>query len=640
MRLFCCLFVVLAFAPAVGAAGLSSREKSIVASVNASVKRAGVDYASGKFDSAGKHVRAAMNKIDVAMKSGSSELYQELDPAMTRISTAHAMLEFEGVSLPPFRRPQVPSAKMATAVETTAPATPESGAPGLSTSAISFTKQVAPILSQRCGRCHVEGSKGQFNLGTFASLMKGPPEGVVVFAGDTVGSRLIETIVTGDMPRGGGKVTPPELAILNGWIIQGAKFDGADPNASITSGATTAPAGNTPRPKAAIATGKETVSFARDVAPILVDNCNGCHIGAMQVRGGLRMDSFSQILRGGDSGEIIMPGKSAESLLVKKIKGMDIEGERMPAGGRPALSQKDIQLISTWIDEGATLDGASETQPITVMAQLAWAANATPAQMNEKRQGLAGENLGLVADAGSRPATSIMTDHFYVTGTSSQETLQLVGAAAEIKMKAVQAIVRGKTGEDFFHGKASIFVLPQRYDYSEFAKMVEQRSVPTTWTSHWKFDGVDAYVALVASDRDDESAIEDRLLAPIAALAVATRGGDVPRWFAEGVGATMNMRGSSQDRESKSQREAETREAVAACKDAKAFLSGKLNPVHTDRIGAAMAATMMDRKLRKNFDACLRAVDEGKPFDSAFANAFAAPVNSWVNTWLTWAKGS
>jgi mono/diheme cytochrome c family protein len=625
MRLLCCLVFLVVVAPAAWAAGLSSREKTIVESVNASVKQAGVDYASGKFDSAGEHVRAAMNKIDVAMKSGSLELYEKLDPAMTRVSTAHAMLEFEGVSLPPFRRPKMPSANKAPAVEATATEMSEPSAPALSTSAISFTKQVAPILNQRCGRCHVEGSRGQFNLGTFASLMKGP---------------LIETIVTGDMPRGGGKVTPAELAILNGWIIQGAKFDGADPNASISGGVAPAQAGNTPRPKAALATGKETVSFARDVAPILVGNCNGCHINAMQTRGGLRMDSFSQILRGGDSGQIVMPGKSAESLLVKKIRGMDIEGERMPAGGRPALSQKDIQLISTWIDEGATLDGASETQPITVMAQLAWAANATSAQMNEKRQSLASENLALVANSGNRPAASIITDHFFVTGTSSKETLELVGAAAEQKMKSVKTIVRGKTSEDFFHGKASIFVLPRRYDYSEFAKMVEQRNVPATWTSHWKFDGVDAYVAVVASDQEDESVIADRLLAPITALAVATRGGDVPRWFAEGVGATMKLKGSSQDREAKSQREAETREAVVACKDAKAFLSGKLNPVHTDRIGAAMAATMMDRKLRKNFDACLRALDEGKPFNSAFAGSFGSPVNSWVDNWLRWAKGS
>ena len=47
-----------------------------------------------------------MKQIDVAVKAGSGELYDELGPAMTRMIKAHAMLELEGVSLPPFRRPQ------------------------------------------------------------------------------------------------------------------------------------------------------------------------------------------------------------------------------------------------------------------------------------------------------------------------------------------------------------------------------------------------------------------------------------------------------------------------------------------------------------------------------------------------------
>ena len=258
---------------------------------------------------------------------------------------------------------------------------------------ISFTKTVAPILVSRCGRCHVSDSKGGFNMATFAALMKGPPEGVVIFAGDTIGSRLIETIETGDMPRGGGKVTPQELQTLKAWIVAGAKFDGADPGAPIAAGATPPPTTASPRPAARRATGKETVSFAAHVAPLLVDNCKGCHIDAMQTRGGLRMDTFAQMLRGGDSGAVITPGRGEASLLVKKLRGM--VGQRMPAGGRPALSDESIKLISTWIDEGATLDGASETQPLSVMSQLAWASSATSKQMSERRQQLADKNMKL-----------------------------------------------------------------------------------------------------------------------------------------------------------------------------------------------------------------------------------------------------
>ncbi len=368
---------------------------------------------------------------------------------------------------------------------------------------ISFTKTVAPILVSRCGRCHVTGSKGDFNMATFAALMKGPPEGVVVFAGDTVGSRLIETIETGDMPRGGGKVTPQELQTLKAWIVSGAKFDGPDPAAPIAGCDAATNRGRLRNRKLRRATGNETVSFAADVAPLLVENCNGCHIDAMQTRGGLRMDTFAQMLRGGDSGAVIVPGKGQESLIVQKLRGM--VGERMPAGGRPALSEESIKLISTWIDEGATLDGISETQPLRVMSQLAWAAAATPEQISQRRQELAENSMKLVTASGGN-TQSKTTEHFLVIGSVSPGTLDLVGQLAEAQIKTAKTVVSGDSGEAFYRGRATIFVLPKRYDYSEFAKMAEGRSVPSDWTSHWKYDGINAYISLVATEQDEEDA--------------------------------------------------------------------------------------------------------------------------------------
>ena len=634
--------VLVAICSVVSAAELSLSEKKIVNTVNASVRNAGVDYLANKFDSAGNHIRAAMKQINEAMKSGSPDLQKALMPAIGKVSKAHAMLEFEGISLPPFVKPtaakSMPSKSVATKPTPTpspAPATPSPTPTTPDPNMISFTNQVGPILANRCGRCHIQGARGQFSLGTFAALMKGPPEGVVVFAGDTIGSRLIETIETGDMPRGGGKVSPQELAILKGWIMQGAKFDGQDPNAPISANAPTTPQNNR-MPEVKRATGNETVSFSRDVAPLLVDNCTGCHIDAMRNQGGLRMDSFSQMLRGGDSGEIVLPGRGADSLLVKKLRGM--EGNRMPAGGRPALADKDIQLISTWIDEGATLDAGTATQPIKVMAQLAWASNATAAQMNERRQKLAKTNLGLVVPSDASVQIED-TKHFHVVGTAAPGTIKLVAQKAEAHMAAVRSIARGGAGEEYFHGKATIFVMPQRYDYSEFAKMVEKRDVPSDWKSHWRFDGVDAYIAVVASGREEPDDIEQRLLPPLASLAVATRGSGVPRWFAEGVGTMMAGRKAAQDRQAKMQMQSETAEALATCKDAKAFLGGRLTPVHTDRLGAAMIAKMMDRSSRKSFDNCMRLLSSGTPFESAFAKSFRAPVNTWINGWLKWAGG-
>lgn len=49
----------------------------------------------------------------------------------------------------------------------------------------------------------------------------------------------------------------------------------------------------------------------------------------------------------------VVPGNSTDSYLIQKLEGRsDIVGSRMPQGG-PFLSQADIDVIRTWIAQGA-----------------------------------------------------------------------------------------------------------------------------------------------------------------------------------------------------------------------------------------------------------------------------------------------
>src|SRR5438477_9703435 len=64
------------------------------------------------------------------------------------------------------------------------------------------------------------------------------------------------------------------------------------------------------------------IDFARDIQPLLQKNCFSCH-GPEQQEGGLRLDLKKRALDGGDSGAEIVPGKSAESRLVRMIAGID-----------------------------------------------------------------------------------------------------------------------------------------------------------------------------------------------------------------------------------------------------------------------------------------------------------------------------
>ncbi len=147
------------------------------------------------------------------------------------------------------------------------------------------------------------------------------------FPGDVIGSTLVSTIESGNMPRGGGKVSPENLEKLKLWIEQGAKFDGPSQQAQLSTYVDrpmNANAANNPAPETMLSkpTGKETVSFSRQVAPLLIENCKGCHFNAQNASGRLRFDNFTQLLAGGDSGSLLSPGKGEESLLVKNCEAL------------------------------------------------------------------------------------------------------------------------------------------------------------------------------------------------------------------------------------------------------------------------------------------------------------------------------
>ncbi|HZA37199.1 MAG TPA: c-type cytochrome domain-containing protein, partial [Vicinamibacterales bacterium] len=60
--------------------------------------------------------------------------------------------------------------------------------------------------------------------------------------------------------------------------------------------------------------------YARDVVPILEANCVRCHSPAQQ-EGGLLLDTYDDLVKGGDSGQAFTAGNAASSRLVAMIEG-------------------------------------------------------------------------------------------------------------------------------------------------------------------------------------------------------------------------------------------------------------------------------------------------------------------------------
>jgi mono/diheme cytochrome c family protein len=96
------------------------------------------------------------------------------------------------------------------------------------------------------------------------------------------------------------------------------------------------------------------VDFSRDIQPIFKQYCAECH-GPSKARARLRLHTPELILRGGLSGPPITPGKSSESLLMRRVLGLDGE-DQMPLDSDP-LPEATIAQLRAWIDQGAPMPG-------------------------------------------------------------------------------------------------------------------------------------------------------------------------------------------------------------------------------------------------------------------------------------------
>jgi hypothetical protein len=109
---------------------------------------------------------------------------------------------------------------------------------------------------------------------------------------------------------------------------------------------------------AAAAESTDGVDYIRDVKPILSRRCSTCH-GALKQKNGLRLDTAALAQQGGDGGPAVVPGSSAESLLIDAVTGAN-GVPKMPPEGEP-LKPEEIEILRKWIDQGAK--APEETTP-------------------------------------------------------------------------------------------------------------------------------------------------------------------------------------------------------------------------------------------------------------------------------------
>ncbi|MBN9692783.1 MAG: PSD1 domain-containing protein [Verrucomicrobia bacterium] len=95
--------------------------------------------------------------------------------------------------------------------------------------------------------------------------------------------------------------------------------------------------------------------FENKIRPLLADHCYECHSARSEkAKGGLLLDTRAQLLKGGTSGVVLVPGKPEESLLIQVLKGTAKDVDAMPpekAGG--PLKPEQIAVLEEWVRMGA-----------------------------------------------------------------------------------------------------------------------------------------------------------------------------------------------------------------------------------------------------------------------------------------------
>ena len=113
-----------------------------------------------------------------------------------------------------------------------------------------------------------------------------------------------------------------------------------------------------------LAAGDE-IDFARDIRPILTDNCYHCHGPDEDAReADLRLDTKDGLFRVVDGTAVVSPAKPSESEMIRRVKTNDADERMPPPDAKRSLTPKQIELLTKWVEAGAVWKGHWSFQPV------------------------------------------------------------------------------------------------------------------------------------------------------------------------------------------------------------------------------------------------------------------------------------
>lgn len=363
------------------------------------------------------------------------------------------------------------------------------------------------------------------------------------------------------------------------------------------------------------------VSFLRDLAPVLVGHCAGCH-GARRQSAGLALDRFAGLTAGGNSGSLWEAGQADESLLVQKLRGTAPDGERMPRG-KPPLPDETIEKFARWINAGARFDGDNPQAGLAGLIRAWRGANLDLAELGRQRADAARRRWRLANP--DRAAEEFSGDGLLVLGSAPAEALAELAKSGTAAWQELPPALRGDVPGPV-KGTVVVFAFPRRFDYAEFCRMAEEREPDDGASGHWHYDGLEAYLAAVLEPGSSDPARWAELWA---GLAVASWG-ENPDWFA--AGAAQWARGRAEPR-SPAAREAEklAAQVVATQPQPGEIFTAPLTTAERRAVSGAFVGWLA--KDNRRFSRLTGQLREGEAFAPALAEVYGGELNFLLEKW-------
>ena len=418
---------------------------------------------------------------------------------------------------------------------------------------VSFAKSIAPILISKCVGCHGEEAKGGLNLDSFAGLEKGGKSGELVISGNPEESLLVRRLVTESdpdrMPKGKEALSEKEIRLIGVWIAEGAKFEGDKTLglAALAKAAAISKPVVAPRKVEIVKeTGKETVHFMKDLMPEMVDTCGRCHNDTLK-RSGFSVTSFEKLMKGGDSGAVVVGGSLENSRLWRLVNGDDTPV--MPAGNQTGITRPFYNNLKTWILEGATFDGDDPKKnfPSRDEREAAAMAKFTPEQWLERRK--KASEVDWKKTFPSVEPQKRESAEFLLYGDVSEERLAEVEKWAGDHVASLRQTFKVKD-DPMWRGKLAIFVFKERFGYEEFNNSVHKREVPREVFGHSQLSPTmeESFIAIQdLGDAATESSpgMQVNLIEQLTGAFLKRGGGSLPDWLIRGTGLALAHRKSA-----------------------------------------------------------------------------------------------